>query len=365
MTIRTVKKDGTGNFTTITTAVAASAADDIIEIQDTGVYNEKFEIFYARMKIRSSNFMSGILDSLPVLDGTAINGSPITSYASGCVYMGLEIRNWGSPASSHLINAGTGAGWNKVLSGCYIHGNNSHGVSAIAGAADNYAVIQDCKIVANAVNGINAGDWLIINNCAIISTASNRHGIIGNGLANATASFCTVDFNANTSSGPIATFGIGLTTGKVINCIVTGTNNGPSTTGLTAIATDTGTYNCVHLYTTIPFANSSFAARALGTGEFVGDPLFVNTSIGDYSLQVTSPCIDTGISYSTIFGTVITDVTGTARPQNLLYDIGAYEYIPLIVVVPAARTTRRRYLMFGRNPKSGAYTKIYPTDRRH
>lgn len=58
------------------------------------------------------------------------------------------------------------------------------------------------------------------------------------------------------------------------------------------------------------------------TGSFETDPLMVNPASYNFTLQDTSPCID---SASTISLTT-PDYNGIARPQGSAYDIGAYEY---------------------------------------
>jgi parallel beta-helix repeat protein len=61
-----------------------------------------------------------------------------------------------------------------------------------------------------------------------------------------------------------------------------------------------------------------------GTGcASAGNPLFVNSSTGDFHLQAGSPAIDQG----TTLATVTTDYAGVTRPQGSAYDIGAYEVV--------------------------------------
>ncbi|MCG2712283.1 MAG: DUF5123 domain-containing protein, partial [Candidatus Omnitrophica bacterium] len=54
-----------------------------------------------------------------------------------------------------------------------------------------------------------------------------------------------------------------------------------------------------------------------------GDPKFTDAANGNFSLQASSPCIDAGYDTSAI---VFRDKDGIVRPQNLVVDIGAYEY---------------------------------------
>jgi hypothetical protein len=54
------------------------------------------------------------------------------------------------------------------------------------------------------------------------------------------------------------------------------------------------------------------------------NPLFVNAGAGDFHLQAGSPAIDAGTSLPQ----VTDDFEGNPRPQNSVYDIGAFEYTP-------------------------------------
>lgn len=77
-----------------------------------------------------------------------------------------------------------------------------------------------------------------------------------------------------------------------------------------------------------------------------GDPLFVSSS--DLKLQSGSPAKDTGTAstslYSDVFATftsayglsIAKDIAGTTRPQNSLWDIGAYEYEEGSILYPSA-----------------------------
>ena len=52
------------------------------------------------------------------------------------------------------------------------------------------------------------------------------------------------------------------------------------------------------------------------------DPIFVNPSANDFRLQSSSRAVDAAVSVSA----VATDFAGTARPQGVAPDVGAYEY---------------------------------------
>ncbi|MBQ6247006.1 MAG: hypothetical protein IJK04_09085, partial [Kiritimatiellae bacterium] len=54
------------------------------------------------------------------------------------------------------------------------------------------------------------------------------------------------------------------------------------------------------------------------------DPLFLDTGIGDYRLHENSPCRNAGAS---VAGAPADDLGGNARPQEVAYDMGCYEYV--------------------------------------
>ncbi len=67
------------------------------------------------------------------------------------------------------------------------------------------------------------------------------------------------------------------------------------------------------------------------SGNISDDPLFVDAASGDFHLQDTSPCIDTGIDPVPDYidpGFVEFDFEGDARPYGAGWDIGADEWTP-------------------------------------
>jgi parallel beta-helix repeat protein len=70
------------------------------------------------------------------------------------------------------------------------------------------------------------------------------------------------------------------------------------------------------------------------THSFIATPaqLFTNPGANDYHLKPGSPAIDTGVSLSD----VTDDLEGNHRPAASNYDIGAYEFVPSLVLQGAA-----------------------------
>ncbi len=85
-----------------------------------------------------------------------------------------------------------------------------------------------------------------------------------------------------------------------------------------------------HLYSNIADFQT---ATSQGVGSIVGDPMFTNPAANDFSLQSGSAAIDKATEhdlnekFQSFFGVDIKfDYIKTARPQNGVWDIGAYEY---------------------------------------
>lgn len=96
---------------------------------------------------------------------------------------------------------------------------------------------------------------------------------------------------------------------KMKNCIITNVNNLKS--GSNALNFE---------YTYSDFFNNGFSMPT-GTNNISSNPLFVAAS-GDYHLQNTSPCIDSGTSQNA----PLVDFEGISRPQGAGFDMGLYEY---------------------------------------
>lgn len=67
------------------------------------------------------------------------------------------------------------------------------------------------------------------------------------------------------------------------------------------------------------YANSS-KIEVKGVNDRVGDPQFMNASVGDFRLRSTSPAINNGVKF------MQTDFVHNPRPSGVRSDIGGYEY---------------------------------------
>ena len=76
-----------------------------------------------------------------------------------------------------------------------------------------------------------------------------------------------------------------------------------------------------NLYHMANMVNGSGVGYTLGTGENTGNPLFVNSGVGDLHLQSTSPAINAGANLG-----YTKDFEDHTIPQGSAPDLGAYEY---------------------------------------
>lgn len=165
-----------------------------------------------------------------------------------------------------------------------------------------------CMILRGSTNRYVINNTCYNNDAGINALASNgKYVIVNNILANRSQS-TQYDINIPTESSAAS---------SVLNTILYNPNgirvnwNGSTQTSLSGFISYSGT----------------------GAGCLDADPLFVDPVSFDFSLQNLSPAKDSGISqavyalFSSRYGMGIeNDIAGNARPYNLAWDMGAYEY---------------------------------------
>ena len=127
---------------------------------------------------------------------------------------------------------------------------------------------------------------------------------------------------------------------KLVNCIITNVNN---------LATGDNTVNFEYMYS--DFFYNGFSIPS-GENNISGDPLFVNASDGDYHLQETSPCINSGTSLNA----PLVDFEGVNRPQGAGFDMGIYEYSGPQSVNNSSNTSSANSIFIYPNPTSNKIT---------
>ena len=326
----------------------ASASADVVEIIDEGAYNEGY-LAHTAVRVTLQHTASEL--GRPKIYGTGTPGSgPVSAFNAAyeqCQYIGLEIAEY----TTSVFNDG-GSGYDKfIMSGCFVHDVPKLGNTIIASAdASKPATIKQCVMFfepAGSTPILNNG-YMEISNCLI--TSSNTSGdwpLLYDYGTHGTASFSTI-INRGTTSKSTIVFP------KVINCIVYAGQLGGD-----GIASDDENYNRVIARNVIEGAFKNFAdSSTTTTGSnsataTLAQVSFVDgTSIGstisiaaNYNLQEGSTAIDTGTTYDSI----AVDITGTVRPQDGSFDIGAFEFV-------GADPEWTEYTAQPRNNRSQAFT---------
>lgn len=193
----------------------------------------------------------------------------------GCDFININLQMFYQPYG------GTGASYRWLLDKCYFN-NTGQIVFTISG----YGLIRNCRIrwTKNSTTMIQAGDagWLAYNNSVATTGNGGTLFIVGQAKNNAikvVSSTPTKFFDVVTS------YAYNVTSTSLSN---TGTNGG---------------------------------------GNVVGEPGFTDYTTGDFRFATSSACYNAGTTLSD----VTEDYLGTARPQATTYDIGAYEYINVVL----------------------------------
>jgi Immunoglobulin domain/PKD domain/Immunoglobulin I-set domain len=287
-----------------------------------------------------------------ILNDCLLAFNQATQYGGGAFHVELNncvISNNYVATSGISLGGGVEGG---LLNNCILIGNSANGGGGADGFAASrpFSVLNNCILVANTgVNGAGANDC-ILNQCTVLdNTCSSGDGggvynssvynslIISNsalgspypngeggGSYSCYLTNCILAFNfAHTLGG-------GTFQSTLVNCTVTTNTAG-------AAAGDDGST----LYNSIVFGNhntsgslSNYVADtfnfcctyplpASGHRNITNDPAFVNLAAGDFHLQSTSPCINSG---NNAYAVGATDLDGNPRIVGGTVDIGAYEY---------------------------------------
>ena len=183
---------------------------------------------------------------------------------------------------------------NAIVSNCILTSNyaNGYGGGAFSGT------LVACVVKNNQASLGGGGTCSnVLVNCVLTGNAAPRSQGAG-GAQNCTLNNCTVV--ANTASGKQAS---GAYQSILNNCIVY--YNTPIQ----------DTYLCALNYCCTPAGS--------GVGVITNAPLFIDRAAGDFHLQTSSPCINSG--YNT-YATVTNDLDGNPRIAGGTVDMGAYEY---------------------------------------
>jgi len=333
-------------YTSIQAAINDAADGDTVLVHD-GTYVENINFLGKAITVKSVN---GAASTIINGNGT---GSAVTfssGEGSGSVLDGFTITNGGTNAS---LGGGIGCySSSPIITNCIITGNRAYHGGGIDCESNSSPTIINCTISGNTgyVGGgifCKSGSSPTITNCKISGNTGTAHsGAIGcDSGGNPIISNCILSGNTAGAGGGIYSY---LSSPIITNCTISGntaTNNGG---GIYCEPTSSASVKNTILWGDVPneiylAAGSSITVTYSdvdqdgyegSNGNVRQDPLFVDPADGDFSLQLTSPCIDAGTSD----GAPPTDMKGNSRfdPPQIpntgggtypYYDMGALEYV--------------------------------------
>jgi parallel beta-helix repeat protein len=272
--------------------------------------------------------------------GILISSFVVSNYA-GSAAGGLGVSS--ATDCSIIGNRGTdGAGvWGGNITNCLLAYNRAERVYYPRGGAAKYATLDHCTIATNfASEGAGVEGGYVYNSVLI-----GNIGSWGGGAAYSTLDHCAIGANVgypagaggcslagclvtnNIGAGTLGCWGNSCTVagneygaegGTFINSIVFGNSDenwefdGFYGLHFTNCCTDPIPTNYITTFSSMSAAET-----------FTNDPRFVNPAAGDYHLQSSSPCINSGKNSDV---TANTDVDGNPRVKGGTVDIGAYEF---------------------------------------
>ena len=224
---------------------------------------------------RAGNLINCILSRNSAREGGGAAGSVLNN----CIITNNLGGNGGGTSGCSLTNClladnvaskwGGGA-YLGVLDNCLLTNNR-----ATAGGGANNASLINCVLSGNMVAETNyyggGGVWACsLRNCLLTGNSAR----IGGGAGNATLYNCTVVDNSASDEGG------GVFLGSIYNCIVY-YNTAPTNP---CVALSGGSYSCLN----------PMPPDFPGYNNIANAPLFVDSANGNYRLQSSSPCINSG-----------------------------------------------------------------------
>lgn len=291
---------------------------------------------------------SGIVSNCMLYNNSAIHGGGC--YGGSliqCAFSGNVASNGGGSCESALSNCSLygnlavaygGGSFSGTLDNCMLSNN----AAIYRGGGSVYATASDCILVRNSAKWGGGSYGGTLNNCSLRGNSAFEMGggscngmvsncmYIGNtsdgdggGSYGGTLKNCLLDSNSANERGG------GSMYGELINCTLSGNSAGDYGGGgcygslTNCIAWGNSAFSGSNWYDDSPHISYT-CTKPLpdGAGNMDSEPLFVDTTNGNFRLEAISPCNNAGIN-SLAPGN--TDLDGNPRIVDGIVDMGAYE----------------------------------------
>jgi hypothetical protein len=375
-------------FKTISKGIATAASGDTLLVADGTYNEHDLDFGTKNLVLQSqSNHPAAcILDCQQLGAGILIQGGQTATISGLTIQNGLTPNNhtaggvyvsFSNASVTNCLFTGNGFGFsnglgadalyvdgsNVTVTGCTFsaNGNISRGVDSVVfvGNSGN-AALSDCTFANNAstplAQGGAPGSVCTVTRCSFTGNSGLYAGAIDEDLGGGTltATACIFQGNSSVMFGAVVCEGGTVTlrsslflgtdhnvvaealqvgTISVINCTIAGHwaalqaqvgghltvansiiwGDDPQNAGIFVLNGGTGTAT-----------NSDIIGGFAGTGNINTDPLFVNPAGGNFHLQPTSPCINTGSAAAPNLPAA--DLDGVPRILGSAPDMGAYEF---------------------------------------
>lgn len=292
--------DGRGGGIYIAGTGTPSILDNVIQDNSSGYGGGYFHTGSSEVLVRSNIFLNN--------DASGRGGGMIIEYTPDLIISNTFKEN------SSASDGGAIVVWNAdpVISANFFENNTAINATALSLGNNSRPEITNNLFInhqATTVSVEYSTPQFINNTLVRMNAITDQRGITLWGSDDCTPPYCTG--------------------GTYRNNIFTGFETGlyAGTSGLVDFSMD---YNAYYANTENVHLPTGFTA---GSNNVLGDPLFVDKGAGDFHLQGSSPCIDTG-DPSGVPPAPDADFDGITRPQGLYVDIGAFEYPDLKTYLP-------------------------------
>jgi parallel beta-helix repeat protein len=293
---------------TLTNGASRASGDDIYEQSGGAAFCEG---------------ASAVMSNCIVVGSTATWGGGVSQ---GTMYDCTLGRNWSSQAGGGAFQCG--------IIGCLLTNNSS----GYLGGGSAYSTLSNCIVNANVCGDEGGGTYSsALDKCVLFGNlASGGFFAYGGGASSSTLNNCLV---ASNTASSFYTYGGGAYNSTLNNCTVAGNFAGFGGRPMTPYGTGGGVSggtinNCIVYFNTAYGGADNYDQAAInhscttpippsGGGNISSDPFFVALAAGDFRLQSTSPCINSGRN---AFVGSTTDLDGNPRIHSGTVDMGAYEY---------------------------------------